>query len=93
LEHSAFSPESPIVFGKTSTTCSGTQRCFELVFGPLDRVVELFTALRELGLHHRIDRLVVDLRADFGARRGSGDLGLFVAAGRMLIVGTLPPYN
>jgi len=52
LERSAFSPESPIVFGKTSTACSGTQPCFEFVFDPLDRVVELFTALRELGHHH-----------------------------------------
>ena len=69
------------------------QGSFELVGRPFDDVVELLVALRELGDHHGVDRLVVDLRADFGARRGSGDLGLFVAAGRMLIVGTLPPYN
>ena len=52
-----------------STALSGTQRCFEFVLSPPDRFVELFAALRELGHHHGIDRLVVDLRADFRARR------------------------
>jgi hypothetical protein len=38
--------------------------------------------LRELG--YRIDRLFVDFRADFGARRHTGDRGLLVAAAEKL---------
>src|SRR5207244_11926141 len=41
----------------------GAQSSFQLVFGPLDHVLDLFIALRDLGDHHGVDRLVVDLRA------------------------------
>ena len=51
-------------FRQKSAARSGTQRCFKLVFVPLHPVVQLFTTLRELGDHHRIDGLVVDLRAE-----------------------------
>jgi hypothetical protein len=54
------------------------KHCFEFVSDPLDRVVELFTALREL--QYRKLRLFVDLRADFGAHQRTGDRGLLVAA-------------
>src|ERR1043166_1542634 len=43
---------------------SDAQRAFELAGRPLDHVVELLVALRELRHHDGVDRLVVDLRAD-----------------------------
>ena len=51
----------------------GSQRCLELILSPFDRVVELHAALRELGHHHSIYRLVVDLRTNFRARRRPSD--------------------
>src|SRR5665648_413901 len=47
-----------------ATAGSGAEGAFEFALGPLDHVVELLFALRELGDHHRIDRLIVDLRAN-----------------------------
>jgi hypothetical protein len=40
-----------LFLSNTSTAHSGTQRCFEFVLSPLDRVIEPFAALRELGYH------------------------------------------
>src|SRR5215510_7048878 len=59
---------------------SRTQRAFELLLRPLDDVVELLVALRELGHHHGVDGLIVHLRTDFGARRRAEHRGLLVSS-------------
>src|SRR6516164_1425331 len=58
----------------------GSQGSFELVFGPLDHVIELFVALRKLGNHDGVDRLVVDLGADIRTGWIAQHRGLLVAA-------------
>src|ERR1700728_3773896 len=78
--------------GRTGTALGApkflsAQRAFELVLRPFDHVVDLFIALGDLGDHDRVDRLVVDLGADFGTRRRAGDRGLLVAARRIAING------
>src|ERR1700690_4108601 len=60
---------------------------FEFFLGPLDDVVELLLALRELRHHHGVDRLVVDLGADIRAGRRAGHRGLLVTARRVAING------
>src|SRR5215475_11459208 len=59
---------------------SGAKRALKLLFGPLDDVVELLVALRELGGHHSINGLIVHLSTDFGACRCTEHRGLLVAA-------------
>src|SRR5450759_5644124 len=61
------------------------QGAFEFFLGPLDDVVELLVALRELRHHHGVDRLVVDLGADIRAGRRAGHRGLLVTAWRVAI--------
>src|SRR4051812_24807882 len=70
-----------------SRSSSNAKRPFELAFRPLDHVVELLVALRELGHHHGVDGLIVDLRADLGPRRASEDGGLLVTARRIGVDG------
>src|SRR5664279_5767210 len=63
------------------------QGAFEFFLGPLDDVVELLVALRELCHHHGVDRLVVDLGADIRAGRRAGHRGLLVTARRVAVHG------
>src|SRR5689334_24744756 len=65
------------------TTASGAERACELVRRPFDHVIELLVALRELCHHDGVDRLIVDLRADFRSRRTPGERGHLVAARRI----------
>src|SRR5262245_5055118 len=64
---------------------SGAERAFELLLGPLDDVVELLVALRELRHHHRVDRLIVHLCTDLGAGRRTKHRRLLVAAWRVAV--------
>src|SRR3569833_1168365 len=67
-------------YSLSSRAGSGAQGAFQFLLGPLDHVVELLLALRELGDHDGVDRLVVDLRADLRACRSAQNRGLLVAA-------------
>src|SRR6476660_6489604 len=68
---------------------SGPQRAFELFLGPLDDVVELLVALRELRHHHGIDGLIVHLGTDFGTRGCAEHRRLLVTAWRVAVHHTL----
>src|SRR5262245_33796019 len=64
---------------------SRTQRAFELLLRPLDDVVELLVALRELGHHHGIDGLVVHLGTNFRTRGRAEHRGLLIGPGRIAV--------
>src|SRR5262249_26395499 len=78
-------PKGPAYEFSTQGRSLRAQRAFKLFLSPLDDVVELFVALRELCHHHGIDGLVVHLGTDFGPRRRAEHRGLLVTPWRIAV--------